>query len=158
MFAAAPFSRTLVGLFIGGVGRGCLLGFLGMCIAQAAPLTTAPGLAPRFETIAPAKNQPYAYVDQAIDSLTQQTPPVRILHAQRLANFTLPREHAYSLLVHTDPASPSRVRISGQLTAPPQTWFFTFDCAYDDWPTSMKQVEQAMQLQLEKTAPPRLLP
>ena len=95
------------------------------------------GFAMKLTAIPVARNIPYVYVDQAVETLASGPTMGNVLASRRLGRLGTEPEISYSLIAYTQPRRRDEVSIEGQVVVGDKAWMFAVMVPFDQWKLAM---------------------
>jgi len=114
------------------------------CAAGDVALPLEGGLVLKLHEVTAARNVPYVYVDQALESLSAAGAKADILACRRIGSLGGNAAASYSLIAYSTPAQPSGVLIEGQVLAQGRAWSYALKAPRKEWEHSLLLVIEAL--------------
>ncbi len=102
------------------------------------------GLVLKLHAITAARNVPYVYVDQALESLSSTGAKASILACRRIGSLGNNAAASYSLIAYSTAGKPTEVLIEGQLLAQGRAWSYALKAPREEWGHSLLLVIEAL--------------
>lgn len=114
------------------------------CAADDVSLPLEDSLVLNLHAITAARNVPYVYVDQAIESLSAQGAKADILACRRIGSLGGNAGASYSLIAYSPPEQPSEVAIEGQVLVQGRAWSYALKAPRKGWEHALLLVVEAL--------------